>query len=157
MFTFAFNIRSVKCPPPPPNPIAVFIVNPSPTYVDQATTFDASASVPGYNGTDICPITEYSWVFGDGNTTTIATPIIYHTYSKIGNYTVTLTVVAPGSPVENDSRTSLVKVLALPTVGGISITTGLGSLVSYICLISTLALASVAIAVCIRRVKRTQM
>jgi len=115
-FTLVFNIRSTKCFGPPAVPVAIFTVNPDPTYVGKATKFDGSASAPGWNGTMIVPITQYSWVFGDGNTTTITTPIIYHAYSKIGNYTATLTVMAPGSIVENSSQTpALVKVLAAPT------------------------------------------
>ena len=45
-------------------------------------------------------ISSYSWIFGDGNTSTARNPS--HTYFTVGSYTVTLTVTGPGgSDFEN--------------------------------------------------------
>jgi len=60
--------------------------------VDETVTCDASASKPGWNGTHDMPIANYTWDFGDGNTTTVTDPVIYHTYNATGTYTVTLNV-----------------------------------------------------------------
>jgi PKD repeat protein len=51
-------------------------------------TFNASSSYDpdGY-------IVSYRWDFGDGNTTTVAVPIVNHKYAKPGTYNVTLTVI----------------------------------------------------------------
>jgi PKD repeat protein len=73
-------------------PVAEFTVNPDPTteqlVVGQAITFNATASEDP-DGT----IVKYAWNFGDGNTTTIKVPIIMHTYTTAGDYTVTLAIV----------------------------------------------------------------
>ena len=37
-------------------------------------------------------LTGYTWIFGDGNTTSTANPTITHIYGTSGNFTVTLTV-----------------------------------------------------------------
>jgi hypothetical protein len=104
---------------PPYGPTADFIYSPPSTAVNEVVTFDASASLPGWNGTDM-PIVSYAWDFGDGNTTTTTTPIIYHTYKTAGNYYVTLTVYAPGATPETDTMTYRVTVVSIP-VGGYSI------------------------------------
>lgn len=78
--------------------------SPVPTFTppicpNLVVTFDASTSQPGFDGTNTCPITQYSWDFGDGSTpVTTTNPITYHTYHQAGEYTVTLTVYAPPSP-----------------------------------------------------------
>jgi len=64
--------------------------------VGQAIYFDASGSKPGFDGDDICPITSYTWDFGDGNITTEADPYIVHVYLAPGTYTVIMNVTAPG-------------------------------------------------------------
>jgi len=58
-------------------------------------TFNASKSYD-INGT----IISYKWNFGDGNITTRYDPIIIHTFTAPGNYTVTLTVT------DNDGLTN---------------------------------------------------
>ena len=57
--------------------------------------FDGSASTSPVGG-----IASYIWDFGDGSSRTTTTPEVSHTYSGIGPFTVTLTVV-------NDGGTSL--------------------------------------------------
>ena len=68
-------------------PIAVFSVNSYVAIVNQTITFNASSSYDpdGY-------IANYTWNFGDGNITTTTEPVIAHTFSKVGNYLVNLTV-----------------------------------------------------------------
>jgi len=68
-------------------PIANFTYSPEKPVVNQSVTFDASSSYdPDGN------ITKYKWDFGDGNITEVEEPVITHTYSISGNYTVKLTV-----------------------------------------------------------------
>ena len=104
----------------PHGPEAKFTATPEIALTGQPIKFDASASQPGWNGTHTMPITEYRWDFGDGNTTTTSTPIIYHSYKTAGNYYVTLTVYAPGATPETDTITDRVTVVSVP-VGGYSI------------------------------------
>ncbi|NVM27152.1 MAG: PKD domain-containing protein, partial [Desulfobacterales bacterium] len=69
-------------------PVANFTVSPGPPYYAPATlTFNASLSTP--NGGFIV---NYTWSFGDGNVTTVTNPIINHTYTTNGTYTVILNV-----------------------------------------------------------------
>jgi hypothetical protein len=78
----------------------------SPTYpVDNDTvTFDASASYDPDGS-----ITTYRWDFGDGNITTVTTPVIDHVYLMYGNYTVTVTVT--DNDGLTDSETQIVEVV----------------------------------------------
>lgn len=91
MFTFAFYVKPVRSPPPPP---VYFTVTPYAGYVNETFMFDGSGSLPYWNGTDVIPITDYCWNFGDGNATNTTTPIVYHTYTKMGVYNPTLTTFA---------------------------------------------------------------
>ncbi len=104
----------------PYGPKADFKAIPETARVGEKIKFDASASLPGCNGTHNMPITEYHWNFGDGNITITSQPIVYHSYSAAGNYYITLTVYAPGATPEMDSTTVKVLVFAVP-VGGHSI------------------------------------
>ena len=61
-------------------------------YPYRTVTFNASTSLPGWNGTSDMPIKNYKWVFGDGAKNTTANPIITHKYMENGTYTVTLNV-----------------------------------------------------------------
>jgi 5-hydroxyisourate hydrolase-like protein (transthyretin family) len=45
------------------------------------------------------PIANYTWDFGDGNVTTVTTPVITHVYTAAGIYTVNLTVTCNYDPV----------------------------------------------------------
>jgi len=80
----------------PALPIAKFTYSPEKPVKNEVITFNASASYD-LNGS----IVGYEWNFGDGNITTIASPIIRHFYTSYGNYTVSLTVT------DNDGLTSI--------------------------------------------------
>lgn len=69
-------------------PTAV-LTGPLRVTLGQPATFDGKASSDraGPN-----KITEYRWVFGDGQTTTTKEPTVAHTYASVGLYTVSLTV-----------------------------------------------------------------
>ncbi len=69
------------------HPVADFTYSPTYPLVDELITFNASQSTP--NGG---VLVSYNWDFGDGNTTTISTPIISHKYPQYGTYLTTLTV-----------------------------------------------------------------
>ncbi len=69
------------------HPYASFTYSPEYPIVNEKIIFNASSSYdPDGN------ITKYKWDFGDGNITEVEEPIITHTYSISGNYTVKLTV-----------------------------------------------------------------
>jgi len=79
-YNITFNLNWIT-------PIANFTHSPENPTVNQTITFDASSSFdPDGN------ITKYKWDFGDGNITEVEEPVITHTYSIAGNYTVKLTV-----------------------------------------------------------------
>ena len=101
----------------PHGPKANFTWTPETPKAGEKVLFNASSSLPGWNGTHIMPITEYRWNFGDGNTTTTTSPIVHHTYQKSGVYYVTLTVYAPGATPETDSITHKI-IVPVITVGG---------------------------------------
>lgn len=68
-------------------PAASFVYSPSAPHIGETIMFNASASSPrGGN------IVNYAWSFGDGNTTTVPTPVLHHTFVAEGNYTVILNV-----------------------------------------------------------------
>jgi len=72
-------------------------------YEGTTALFDASGSRPGYDGDSLCPITQYTWDFGDGTMLTTTDPVVEHTYSQLGMYQVKLTVYAPGQGPGYDS------------------------------------------------------
>jgi len=125
----------------PYGPQAEFTAIPETANVDELVKFDASASLPGWNGTHEMPIVEYRWNFGDGNQTTTSNPIIYHSFSSPRIYYVTLTVYAPGATPETDSTTHKVTVISMP-VGGysfpIQVQTKAEPITPYIALITML-------------------
>lgn len=137
----------------PYGPTASFTTSPTTANICENIKFDASSSTPGWNGTHTMPITEYRWDFGDGNTTTTTTPIIYHSYATSGNHYMTLTVYAPSATPETDTITHKVTVVSIP-VGGYSIPinahTTATPLTSYFLIAAILA----SIFITIRRKKR---
>ena len=104
----------------PHGPEAEVTATPDTASTGESIKFDASASLPGWNGTHDMPIAEYRWGFSDGNETTTHTPIVYHSFSSSGNYYVTLTVYSPGATPETDATTHKVTVFSMP-VGGYSV------------------------------------
>ena len=76
------------CPPTNQPPFAEFVYSPLRPHVLDSILFNASAS---YDPDGF--ITSYAWDFGDGNTTQVANPILFHSYENLGIFNVTLTVV----------------------------------------------------------------
>lgn len=99
---------------------AEFTAIPDTALTDESIEFDASASLPGWNGTHEMPIVEYRWDFGDGNETTTSVPIIYHNFGSSRIYYVTLTVYASGATPETDTITRKVTIISAP-IGGHSL------------------------------------
>lgn len=56
-------------------------------FVHMSTCFNATESYDPDGS-----IASYSWDFGDGNKTTLSQPLINHTYTNVGNYSVILNV-----------------------------------------------------------------
>ncbi|UCE95453.1 MAG: PKD domain-containing protein [Candidatus Bathyarchaeota archaeon] len=77
---------------PPIGPTADFTWSPPIPNANQSVRFDASSSLPGWNGVAEAPIVDYTWNFGDGNITSTSSATIDHTFTSVANYTVSLTV-----------------------------------------------------------------
>lgn len=138
-------------PPPPYGPKANFTESTERPHINETVKFDASNSLPGWNGTDIMPITEYRWDFGDGNKTTTTTPIVYHAYKQSLVYYVTLTVYAPGATPETDTSPTERKV-----IGGYSALIKGPTIAKPLTLYSTmLAISAVAFTLARRRKNMT--
>jgi hypothetical protein len=84
-------------------PLASFIYSPQKPIVDENITFDASASYDS-DGT----IVSYEWAFGDGNTT--SGEVVAHSYTQIGQYTVTLTVTDNDGFTDSSQQNVAVKI-----------------------------------------------
>ncbi|WP_116449776.1 PKD domain-containing protein [Blastococcus litoris] len=82
--------------PPPPNqaPTAAFTY----TATNLSVAFDGTSSTDPENGA-----LTYAWSFGDGGTSTEATPT--HPYAAAGDYQVTLTVTDPQSASDPETKT----------------------------------------------------
>jgi PKD repeat protein len=146
-------------PPLPTPPVASFTWTPSTPKVQQPIIFSPTSCLPGWNGTDIMPIAQYFWNFGDNGLITTTSPQnVTHTYTRVGEYNVTLTVTAPGATPETDTTWQIVEVAGVPApVGGISFSISVdkfGSLTPYIGLTSTILLVAVATSICVKRAKR---
>ena len=89
------------------HPVASFTFTPTEPLAHETVTFDASASTPD-GGT----IVNYTWNFGDENTTTVSEPIITHAYSTYGTYTVTLNIT--DSEGKWDTTSKQITVAGLP-------------------------------------------
>ena len=85
---------------PPVAPVAQFTGSP---------TSGTSPLTVAFSNTSTGSITGYSWTFGDGGTSTAASPS--HVYSAAGTYTVSLTVTGPGGS-NTLTRTNYVTVTA---------------------------------------------
>jgi glucuronoarabinoxylan endo-1,4-beta-xylanase len=88
----------------PSGPTAKFTFSPSVAPVNETVTFDASTSLPGWNGTNEMPIVNYKWDFGDGAKNTTTNSIVTHKYMVNGTYTVTLNVTDSQGLWNNTSK-----------------------------------------------------
>jgi PKD domain len=101
--TFKFNA----------GPVASFTHSPPTPLAGNPVSFDGSASWP----TTGHAITNYSWNFGDLNTTSSGSiPTITHTYATNKTYTITLNVTDNFSPPQTAQATGSVTVLPRPPV-----------------------------------------
>ncbi len=117
----------------PPAPVAQF------TGTPVAGTFPLTVN---FTSTSSGSITSYAWTFGDGGTSTLASPS--HIYAAAGTYTVALTVTGPGGS-NTQTRTNYITASAAapvaqftgtPTSGTFPLTvvfsnTSTGSITSY--------------------------
>jgi len=88
----------------PTVPTANFVYSPSHPTVGETITFNATASydVNGY-------IASYSWFFGDNTGQIGSNPVVYHNYTVLGNYLVSL-YVTDDSGLVSSPRTAVVEV-----------------------------------------------
>ncbi len=93
----------------PPLPVAGFSANPlSGDFPLEVNFSDLSTGA----------ITDYAWDFGDGGTSTLASPM--HTYTTDGTYTVALTVTGPGG-MDTDTQVDVITVnVPPPPIAGFS-------------------------------------
>jgi PKD repeat protein len=80
-------------------PQADFTWCPFSPQVCETVTFNASTSTPGS-----APIVPYKWDFGDGNVTSVSSPIVTHHYMTFGTFTVTLNVTNSDSAWDTESK-----------------------------------------------------
>jgi parallel beta-helix repeat protein len=95
-------------------PVASFTYTPETPLKNELVTFNASKSYDPDGS-----IISYEWNFGDSNTTITNEPIITHSYSEYGNYTVTLTVT--DNDTLTDTITKTVRVEKKPSTLSIQI------------------------------------
>ena len=74
----------------------IFVTNPPPPVIADFTAQPTSGAVPltVYFTNLSSGAGSYSWDFGDGNSSSIPSPV--HTYTNAGGYSVSLTAVGPG-------------------------------------------------------------
>jgi PKD repeat protein len=73
--------------------MALFTSDPNPSDAGQSVSFDAGASSDQDSVGASPGIAQYHWNFGDGTTTSSATPSASHSYAVAGTYRVSLSVV----------------------------------------------------------------
>jgi hypothetical protein len=74
-------------------PLAHFVASPSPFYMGEEISFNASESEGTWNGTVWSPIVEYTWNWGDGSPLENDTnPQAFHSFAYAGSYQVSLRV-----------------------------------------------------------------
>ena len=95
--------------PPGGDPVASFVVSPTPVSVGVAARFDASASVAGANSSQLT----YSWSFGDGSGASGVA--VNHTFSTVGTFSVVLTVTNDRGLTDSETQTVSVVGTARPT------------------------------------------
>lgn len=150
------GLFAVFAPAPTHSPLARFTENPERPRQYDSVYFDAGTSQPGFDGDDECPITEYHWNFGDGQALMTTTSTARHVYQDAGNYTVTLTVYAPGVPpyidqqyVGTNATGTTQEVKHVLPVGGYSVplekNAETGPVLPYFAFMAMLAVAFVAL------------
>ena len=90
--------------PPLVPPVACFSVSNDKPNVCETVIFNATSSYDPDGW-----IFNYTWNFGDCNTTTTNDPIITHHYGTFGNYTVTLTITDNNGLTSSTSKTVWVR------------------------------------------------
>jgi hypothetical protein len=92
-------------PPTPTPPTAAFE---PPTcnvyYIGDVITFNATASIGGYDGDNSTTITEYRWDFNGDLMWDDYGMVVYHSFDTVGDKNITLEVYAPGIPPYIDIR-----------------------------------------------------
>ncbi|OLE74499.1 hypothetical protein AUG19_08475 [archaeon 13_1_20CM_2_54_9] len=97
-------------------PASIFAYTPAFPLVNQAVTFDASAS----RDSDGDPVTSYNWYIGDGtNYTQTLIPTLTHTFVKTGVFSVSLTVTDNHGMSSTSQVPALIGVTRIPYVPGV--------------------------------------
>ncbi|MET1260972.1 PKD domain-containing protein [Flagellimonas sp. DF-77] len=94
-------------------PMAIITADPLTGTVPLEVNFTGSGS------TDDVAVVSYAWDFGDGGSSTDADPT--YTFTAVGSYTVTLTVIDGGGL--SDSETVTIEVVAVPNEAPVAIAT----------------------------------
>ncbi|HEY4675214.1 MAG TPA: cellulase family glycosylhydrolase [Candidatus Bathyarchaeia archaeon] len=87
--------------------VAYFDCSPIAPNPGETVTFNASGSLPSWDGIYDVSIVSYAWDFGGGITATGA--IVYHTYNSEGSYAVTLNVTDSRGLWDAESKTVIVR------------------------------------------------
>src|SRR5438093_5367812 len=99
-----------------PPPASIFAYTPAFPLVNQAVTFDASAS----RDSDGDPVTSYNWYIGDGtNYTQTLIPTLTHTFVKTGVFSVSLTVTDSHGMSSTSQVPAFIGVTRIPYVPGV--------------------------------------
>ena len=83
------------------NPTDPPVNSPATAVISQADCIDLDCQFDGSTSSDDSGIASYAWDFGDGNTSSAASPA--HTYAAAGTYTVSLTVTANDGDTDSTS------------------------------------------------------
>ena len=78
------SILMISCEKEAPKPVALFTMSKTTAVVDESISFTNTSE----------HATSYAWDFGDGNTSSDENPT--HSYSSVGNFSVTLTATGEG-------------------------------------------------------------
>ncbi|MCK4625173.1 MAG: PKD domain-containing protein, partial [Phycisphaerae bacterium] len=107
-------------------PVALTITEPEPVTVAAFTADKTSGEVPltvQFADQSTGDVFEWSWVFGDGKSSTSQHPV--NTYDTVGFYTVSLTVEGPGGK-DTETKEDYIKVTYAPPVAAFTADTTSG-------------------------------
>jgi PKD repeat protein len=98
-------------PPVPPTTPPVSQPNAAPTASFTFSCNKGSCNFDGSASKDDSGISSYSWAFGDGTSSAVASPYASHNYTQRGNYSVTvvLTVADAAGLKSSTSKTIAIK------------------------------------------------